>query len=215
MLVETMCMHAPDTNHHNRLRDLFWTLLQRAGFETLTEQDEPLLRHRPDLRIAHGLAPTLTYLDVSVTHSTAPSANHEHNAGHPDAAVEAYWASKLEREYAPMPRRAPFRLLPAVCTTYGGWHPATRNFLRECASRVAAANASLPGAELLASTALRGWTCRLSIAVQRQNAQMTKRCCAPDGDFGLDKDWSEPPVLLWEQTCKNCAADDVEHIEIE
>ena len=198
-----------NTIRHDRIRDLFWMLLHRAGFEAFTEQEEPTLRHRPDLRIEHGLAPTLTYLDVSVTHSTAPSANHSHNAANSDAAVDAAWDDKVRREYAPLPRNAAFRLLPVVCTTFGGWHRLTRNFLRECASRVAAANASLPGAGALANAILNSWARRLSVCVQKQNAAMAKRCIPPDGDFGLDKDWSEGPQLLWEQACMSCACEDV------
>ena len=189
---------------------MFYLLLQRAGFEAMTEQEEPTLRHRPDLRVTHALAPATVYLDVSVVHATAPSANHVVNAESPDAATQAAWTTKLQREYEPLPRRMPYRLLPAVCNTHGGWHPQTRNFLRECAARVGAANASLPGASSLPAAVLSSWVCRLSVCLQTQNAAMIKRCVAPDGDFGLEKDWSEGPQLLWEQTCMSCACEDVD-----
>ena len=61
----------------------------------------------------------MTYLDVSVAHSTVPSADHTHNAASPDAAVNAAWDDKLRREYAPLPRNSAFRLLPVVCATNG------------------------------------------------------------------------------------------------
>ena len=196
------------TIRHNRIRDKICMLMLNAGFDAMTEQEEPSLRHRPDLRVEHGLAPTLTYLDVSVVHSTAPSANHVANAESPVAAVEAAWQDKLDREYAPLPRRMPYRLLPAVCSSYGTWHPQTRNFFRECASRIGAANASLPGSAALPSAILRSWVCKLSICLQRENALMMKRCVTPDGDFGLDRAWSEESPLLWELTCMSCACGD-------
>ena len=54
------------TVRHNILRDLLCRLLQTAGFRALAEQEEGALRHRPDVRVEAGLAPVLTYLDVSV-----------------------------------------------------------------------------------------------------------------------------------------------------
>ena len=203
------CCRGNSTIRHNRLRDLFYTLLQRAGFDALTEQEEPSLRHRPDLRVSHGLAPTPPYLDVSVTHAIAPSANLRRNAEGPDAATRAAWDDKFAREYAPLPPRMAFRLLPAVCTSYGGWHPATRRFLQECAARVAAANAALPCSDTLARGVLQGWVTRLSVGVQRENAAMVRRCVGADGAFGLDTHWSEGPSLLWEQTCMSCACEDL------
>ena len=55
--------------------------------------------------------------------------------------------------------------------------------------------------------------CRLSIALQRQNAAMLKRCTPADGDFGLDRPWAEGPPLLWEQSFMSCACEDAETIE--
>ena len=62
----------------------------------------------------------------------------------------------------------------------------------------------------MANTVLNSWACRLSVCIQKQNAAMAKRCVPPDGDFGLDKDWSEGPALLWEQVCMTCASEDVD-----
>ena len=124
------------------------------------------------------------------------------------ALAECVWLPSTIREYAPLPRRMGFRLLPLVATTFGSWHPETLRFLRECAQRVGTANASLPGAARLPGAVLSSWLCRLSIALQRENAAMAKRCAAVDGDFGLDRPWSEGPPLLWEQTCMSCACGD-------
>ena len=129
--------------------------------------------------------------------------------------VQACWEEKLRREYAPLPRRPGFRLLPAVATTYGSWHPRTLSFLSECAHRVGSANVSLPGASRLPGAVLQGWTSRLSVALQRETAAMVKRCVAVDGDFGLDRPWSEGPPLLWEQTCMACACEDEDESEEE
>ena len=197
------------TIRHNRLRDLLYELLQRAGLAVLTEQEEPTLKHQPDLRVKYGLAQALTYLDESIVHATAPSANHVENAAAPDAAVRAAWRDKVAREYAPLPANMGFRLLPAVAATHGAWHPDTVAFLTECARRVGAANANLPGASSLPGAIVQGWLCRLSVALQRQNAAMMRRCVPIDGNVGLDRPWSECPPLLWELTCMSCACEDV------
>ena len=70
------------------------------------------------------------------------------------------------------------------------------------------ANALLPGAAALPGAVLQEWLCRLSVALQRQNAAMAKRCVPVDGDFGLDKPWAEGPPLLWEQSFMTCACHD-------
>ena len=203
------------TIRHNRLRDLLEALLQRAGISVVSEQEEPRLRHRPDLRVEFSLPPSVAYLDVSIAHATAPSANHAVGARGPDAAVRAAWAEKLQREYAPLPARMNFRLVPAVATTHGSWHPETLQFLTECAHRVGSANSMLPGASALSRTVLQGWLCRLSVALQRQNAAMARRCLPADEAFDLDRPWAEGPPLLWEQMFLCCAADDDNQADFE
>ena len=66
----------------------------------------------------------------------------------------------------------------------------------------------MPGSPGLPGTVLNSWVCRLSVALQRENAAMAKRCVLADGDFGLGRPWSEGPRLLWEQTCMACACED-------
>ena len=202
--------HGNSTIRHNRLRDMLEALLRRAGLEVMSEQEEPRLRHRPDLRVEQGLPPSLAYLDVSVAHATAPSANHAEGARNPDAAVREAWRVKVKREYAPLSVCANFRLIPAVATTHGSWHPDMLRFLAECAQRVGSANPSVPGASALPQAVLQGWICRLSIALQRQNAAMARRCVPAGEDFGLDRPWAEGPPLLWEQVFMSCACDDAE-----
>jgi len=150
----------------------------------------------------------VAYLDVSVAHVTAPSANHVVGATSPDASLLAYWREKVRREYEPLPPRMAFRLLPVVASTYGSLHPETLRFFGECARRVGSANASVPGAATLPGVVLQSWLCRLSVALQRQNAAMARRCVPADGDFGLDKPWAEGPPLLWEQMFMACACED-------
>jgi len=150
---------------HNRIRDLLHRLLSAAGFNAHKEQEEPLLRHRPDIRVDAGLAPVLTYLEVHVSHPTAPSANHVANALTPEAAAENAWEDKLRQDYAPLPERPHFRLLPALFTTYGSWHPGTRRFLQECARRVVEAAGPQPNAAGMRQALFNRWASSLAVAI--------------------------------------------------
>ena len=71
---------------------------------------------------------------------------------------------------------------------------------------MAAANSRLPGSAALPAALLQGWVCRLGVALHRQNAAMVRRCVGVDGDYGLDKTWSEGPPALWELPCMTCAS---------
>ena len=73
----------------------------------------------------------------------------------------------------------------------------------------------LPGASALSRTVLQGWLCRLSVALQRQNAAMARRCLPADEAFDLDRPWAEGPPLLWEQMFMSCAADDDNQADFE
>jgi hypothetical protein len=190
------CVGNPSVRH-NRVRDFLFSLLDGSGFQVTLEQEEPMLRHRPDLRVDHGLAPVLTYLEVHVVHPTAPSAGHARNSESSDAAAIHAWREKLRRDYEPLPERMPFSLTPIVGTTYGSWHPDTRKFLRECAQRVAESAGRLPGAPHIASAVLARWSSSLGIALWRQNVAMLRRCVPSLGGGTLDKPWSEGSCPLW------------------
>ena len=197
------CLGNPGIRH-NRLRDLLQRLLASGGFTVHTKQEEPQLRHRPDLRVEAGLAPVLTYLEVHVTHPTAPTANHTANALGTDAATTNAWNDKLRRDYAPLPERPNFRLLPAVATTYGGWHTETKRFLQECASRVATAAGRQPNSAAIKQALLQRWVCSLSVALHRENAAMLQRCTAMAGRDISDRPWSEGAPPLWDLPSAPC-----------
>ena len=194
---------------HNRIRDLLFSLLDFAGFRVMLEQDEPTLRHRPDLRVDHGLAPTLTYLEVHVVHPTAPTASHAEKGESSDAAIIRAWAEKLRRDYEPLPRRMPFRLLPVAGTSYGSWHPSTRAFLRECAQRVAESTSASPSASHVASALLNRWASQLGIAMWKQTVAMLRRCVPTLEAGSLDRPWSEGPPPVWQLPlcCVTCEDD--------
>jgi hypothetical protein len=183
---------------HNRLRDLLYTILHEAGYAAYTEQEEPTLRHRPDIRMESGLAPTTTYLDVHIFNPTVPSQRHTLNAASPDAANLREWQAKLRRDYEPLPERPGFALLPAVVTSFGSWHPQTIQLLRSCARTTASAGGHTPATPDLAKVLARRWLTRLSLQVHRENASMLRRC-APQQlqTSGLDRPWSEEDAPLW------------------
>lgn len=161
---------------HNRLRDVIYSLLDAAGFSVMIEQDEPLLRHRPDIRVDSGLAPALTYLEVHVIHPTAPSTDHVQNSESPEAAILHAWSAKRKWEYEPLPFRMPFRLVLCAATSYGSWHPGTRAFSNDCAQRVAESAGSSPGASHVKAALLARWISKRGIAIWRQHIAMLRRC---------------------------------------
>ena len=166
---------------HNRLRNQAAGCLQDAAFCTACEQQHPLLRHRPDIRVDFAVAPVATHLDVSLFDPTAPSYPHEAWADRPERALEGYWDSKLARDYLPIPPEfaaAGHTLRPCVATVFGGWHPDTRAFFRECAQRAAAAAPCMPQAGDLAGILLGRWMARLGVAIARENAALLLRRCA-------------------------------------
>ena len=192
-----------------------FALLDAVGFPIRFEQDEPMLRHRPDIRLEHGLAPSLTYLEVHVVHPTAPSADHHRNSQSSDAAAIHAWVDKLRRDYQPLPERMPFRLLPILGTTFGSWHPETRKFLRECAQLVAESAGSGPSVSRVAAALVSRWVSTLGIAMWRLNAAMLRRCVPSLQVGSLDRPWSEEPCPVWQlpllhTSCDDLAADPAE-----
>ena len=161
------------------------------------------------MRVEAGLAPVLTYLEVHVNHPTAPSANHAANALGTNAATTNAWNDKVRREYAPLPERPHFRLLPALATTYGGWHKETKRFLKECASRVADTAGRQPNSAAIRSALLQRWVCSLSVALHRENAAMLQRCTALAGRDTSDRPWSEGAPPLWDLPSVPCQASNV------
>ena len=104
----------------------------------------------------------------------------------------------------------PFRLLPAVVTTFGSWHPATAGFLKECAKKVGQAAGAAPNAGALPQAVLHRWLCRLSVMLHRENATMYSRCAPFGGQDALDRPWSEGAPPLWHLPSSPCCCGDPE-----
>lgn len=87
--------------------------------------------------------------------------------------MEERWRRRLARHYGGgPPPNAPFTLVPAVVSSYGGWHPAFAQWWRgavRAAAERAGATASLSG--MLWRTV--GF---LSVTLQRQNFQVLAGC---------------------------------------
>ena len=187
---------------HDRMRDHANKLLKTSGFRSTTEHQEPRLRHRPDIRVDAGMAPLLTYLDASFFDPTCDSAPHTTNAQSPTSAPIAYWNSKLQREYHPLPLRAPFRLKPLVASIFGTLHPDTRAFFTECAARICADMPTPPDSPHVQTSIVQRWLCQLGTLLQKENHDVLSRC-APDqlGDSATDRPWSEDATPLWDLQC--------------
>ena len=162
------------TRRHGRLRDQLTAMLRWLGFRAEAEQEDSRLPHRPDVR-ALGFTLPLTHFEVHVSH---PARAHVEAAqlrrGSSNCAfVEEARRRRLARDYAGgPPPTAPFTLIPAVVSSYGGWHPEFAQWWRG-AVRAAAERAG-------PSASLQGMLWRtvgfLSVTLQRQNFQVLAGC---------------------------------------
>ena len=88
--------------------------------------------HRPDVR-TFGFSLRNTFLEVTVTHPSERRSNVPRGALNATSSsfVEAIWRIRLRTDYAGgPPQNAPFDLIPAMVSTYGGWHPAFAQWWR-------------------------------------------------------------------------------------
>ena len=95
----------------------------------------------------------------------------------------------------------PFRLVPAVVTSFGAWHRDTGAFLAACAGQVCDVSGSLPLAGSLRASLIQRWQSQLGIALHRANAQMLRRSVPGLPRAALDQPSSEGEPLLWELPC--------------
>ena len=158
----------------SQLRDELRRQLQWLGFWAATEQSDSRLAHRPDVR-TFGFSLRNTFLEVTVTH---PS---DRRTDVPRAALgstsssflEAIWRNRLRPDYgsAPPPN-APFDLIPAMVSTYGGWHPAFAQWWRGVVRRAAERSGTQanPHAMLWRTVGF------LSVTLQRQQFQVLAGC---------------------------------------
>ena len=119
-----------------------------------------------------------------------------------------YWGRKLARDYLPIPPEfaaAGHTLRPCVATVFGGWHPDTHAFLRDCAQRAAATAPCMPQAGDLAAFLLGRWVARLGIAIARENAALLRRCAHVEGAGGQGSHWGAAEPLWWELECRVAA----------
>ena len=159
---------------HAHLPDQICRQLRGLGFWVETEQEDSRLPHRPDVR-AQGFTLRLARLEVHVSH---PAQRHAEavqvlRGSSNSAFVEEAWQRRLRLDYAGgAPANAPFALVPAVVSSYGGWHPEFARWWRG-AVRAAAERAgpTAPSSALLWRTV--GF---LSVTLQRQNFQVLAGC---------------------------------------
>ena len=88
--------------------------------------------HRPDVR-TFDFSVRNTPLGVTVTHPSERRSNVPRGALNTTSSsfVEAIWNIRLRTDYAGgPPQNAPFDLIPAMVSTYGGWHPAFAQWWR-------------------------------------------------------------------------------------
>ena len=162
------------TRRHGHLRDQLQSMLRWLGFWAETEQEDSRLPHRPDVR-AMGFTLPLTHFEVHVSHPARSSEEHaqDRHGSSTCAFVEEAWRRRLTRHYAGgPPPDAPFQLIPAVVSSYGGWHPDFAHWWRG-AVRAAAERAG-------PSASPQGMLWRtvgfLSVTLQRQNFQVLAGC---------------------------------------
>jgi len=162
------------TRRHGHLRDQLKTMLRWLGFWAEAEQEDSRLPHRPDVR-AQGFTLPLTHFEVHVSHpARSQHAAHDRRGSSTCAFVEEAWRRRLAAHYGGgPPPNAPFQLIPAVVSSYGGWHPEFaqwwRGAVRAAAERAGSAGASAQGM-LWRSVGF------LSVTLQRQNFQVLAGC---------------------------------------
>ena len=149
-------------------------MLRWVGFWTEAEQADSRLPHRPDVR-AQGFTLPLTHFEVHVSHPSRLDDAAQVRRGSSNCAfVEEAWRRRLAAHYGGgPPPNAPFQLIPAVVSSFGGWHPEFaqwwRGAVRAAAERAGPAGASVQGM-LWRSVGF------LSVTLQRQNFQVLAGC---------------------------------------
>ena len=169
-------------------------MLRWLGFWAEAEQEDPRLPHRPDVR-AEGFTLPVTHFEVHISHPAhrnVDTTQVRHGSSN-CAFVEEAWRLRLSRDYAGgPPPNAPFDLIPAVVSSYGGWHPEFAQWWRGAVR--AAAERTGPTASpqgMLWRTV--GF---LSVTLQRQNFQVLAGCApslAEQVDGRLGRPLSEEP----------------------
>lgn len=152
-----------------------------------TEQEVLGVSHRPDVR-ATGFSIPTTHFEVRVAHSnrlvTVPELRRRGQS--PDAFVEATWQWRLDHDYqGGPPPRAAYELIPAVASSYGGWHPAFARLWRG-AVRIAAEQAGPSASQIGILWRTVGL---LVVILQRQTFQVLAACATTlstevEGRFG-------------------------------
>ena len=146
-----------------------------CGGALSVEREEAVL----DLEARGADVPRL-YVDVTVHHAVPGDSDRLARAAATDGAVN------LEAEAAKRARypdgRTPWRVVPFAVETYGRLGRAALLQLR----RLARAQAERLGEDAagVASTLVVRWACRLSVALQRANAEALQRCLGADAAKG-------------------------------
>ena len=162
------------TRRHNHLRDELRRQLRWLGFWAETEQEDSRLPHRPDVR-AHGFSLPVTHFEVHVSHPSQrqPETWAPRRGRSNTAFVEEVWNRRLRVDYGGgPPANASFNLVPAVVSSFGGWHPAFAQWWR------GAVRAAAERAGALAHTTNMLWRSVgfLSVILQRQNFLVLAGC---------------------------------------
>ena len=172
-------------------------MLRWLGFWTEADQEDPRLPHRPDVR-AQGSTLPVTHFEVHVSH---PAQRHGdvtqvRHGSSTCAFVEEAWRHRLARHYAGgPPPNAPFDLVPAVVSSYGGWHPEFAQWWRGAVR--AAAERSGPTASqqgMLWRTVGFLW-----VTLQRQSFQVLAGCAPSLAEQVAPDFWraASEEALLW------------------
>ena len=129
------------TRRHNLVRDGLRTLLCPITATVTREQREPILGHIPDLRCElHDRQ--VCYLEVHIRHAIMNPDRRECASSlarwgrSADAFLEEAWRLRLNQYRAQDPGLVafgqwPFRLVPAVANTWGGWHATFGHWARQ------------------------------------------------------------------------------------
>ena len=168
------------TQRHNQLRDELRRQLQWLGFWAATEQSDSRLQHRPDVR-TFGFSLRNTFLEAHITHPSTRRTDYPRDAlGATNSSfVEAIWRNRLRHDYGGgPPTTAPFDLIPAVVSTYGGWHPDFAQWWRGVVRTAAERSGSLANQHAMLWRTV-GF---LSVTLQRQQFQVLAGCAPTLGD---------------------------------
>ena len=109
-----------------------------------------------------------THFEVRVSHPGAESYRRQYVRS-ANAFLEEVWDQRLRRDYGGgPPAAAPYDLIPAVVSTYGGWHPAFVQWLKRAVREAAERQGptASPASMLWRTVGF------LSVSLQRSNFQI-------------------------------------------